>query len=119
MNSRAKGRRSVYKALDHIQRCWPEAVAIVHYQPSQWATPMPWDVTVFRMHRPPLLVEVRSNQWGVSKDQTTRLTQLPGVGYSREIWRFRNGSMIPDRRCWHMGAWHPVTEHEDTGESTR
>ena len=106
MNSRAKGQRTFQKAVRYALS-FPGTVVLPLYQVSRWATAQPFDMLVLRPTHPPLFVEVRSNQWGVNKPQTRLLTALPGVGYQKHIWMFKDGAQQPHIRGWNGTAWVP------------
>ena len=69
------------------------------YQISRWAQPQPFDLLILDLDACPILVEVRTNQWGVSKPQTRTLATLPGL-VSKQIWMFPDGQMLPNIREW-------------------
>ena len=51
----------------------------------------------------PILVEVRSNQWGVNKPQTIQLSKLPNC--LKQIWMFKDGENKPKIRKWFATSW--------------
>lgn len=99
MNARAKGGRTFRKAVAYAHAIYPKAVIIPIYQIGRFAQPQPFDMLVLDFDAKPVLVEVRSNAWGVSKPQTKQLASLPGL-VQKQIWRFRDGSQQPDVRLW-------------------
>ena len=78
------------------------------YQASQWATPQPFDIVIFRPTYWPRFVEVRTNQFGMTKPNTVTLSRLPGDAI-RQIWMFRNGDTTPLIRQWSepLDMWVP------------
>ena len=75
------------------------------YQVSRWAQAQPFDALLLRPGYWPRFVEVRTNQWGVSKLQTRTLSQLPGDGYFKQIWLFKRGCTTPLIRQWDWERW--------------
>ena len=107
INSRAKGARSLAKAKAHATSLGATCV-VLHQQTGWWktSTAQPFDLMVFYPHHPPILVEVRSNQWGLNKPQTLAMAALPGI-MPKQIWLFRNGFQTPIIRQWEatQGQW--------------
>lgn len=107
INSRAKGQRTVAKALRYLGGFPPTHVILLH-QASRFATPQPFDLLLLRSGHWPRFVEVRTNAWGVAKPQTRTLSRLPGDGYFRQVWRFKDGQDTPDLRQWDGSAWRSL-----------
>ena len=99
MNTRAKGGRTFRKAMTYAKAAYPKAYRMPIYQVSRWSQPQPCDLILFELDSPPILVEVRTNQWGVSKPQTRTLAHLPGL-VSKQIWMFPDGQTSPMIREW-------------------
>lgn len=99
MNTRRKGQRSLAKAIAYAKSLWPKATLLTMYQPTRFAKPQPFDLLVLEYDQAPMLIEVRTNQWGVAKPQTRQLAGLPGL-VTKEIWLFRRGHQHPSIRRW-------------------
>jgi len=99
-NTRAKGFRSLHKALAYVKATMPGAEVIPFHQVSRFAQAQPFDCLVFQPNQSLLLVEVRSNQFRINVPQTQHLASLPGKWYRKQIWRFKNGESVPDIRTW-------------------
>ena len=104
MNTRAKGQRTFAKAMAYATLHFPTGVFLPLYQPSRFSKPQPFDLMILEPFEPPICVEVRSNQWGVSKPQTRRLAHLPGH-IRKQIWLFKNGATTPQIRRWSHETW--------------
>ena len=104
MNSRRKGQRTFAKALRYAKFRYPKAYLMPIYQVSRWAQPQPCDLIIYEFDVPPILVEVRTTQWGVAKPSTRQLARLPSL-CTKQIWRFRPGETLPDIRTWRDDAW--------------
>lgn len=113
MNTRAKGQRTFGKALRFAHALYPNAYVLPIYQVSRWAHPQPFDMMILEFDHRPICVEVRTNQWGVSKPQTKVLAHLPGCVF-KEIWMFQRGQAYPAIRRWDGTAW----ESSGGGESS-
>ena len=104
MNTRQKGARTALKARRYAEaHGW---TYLAWHQPPRWATEQPFDALLLRSGFKPVLLEVRSNRWGVDKPQTQQLAALPGLCI-RQIWRFRDGTNVPNIRQWDGHAWQP------------
>ena len=104
MSSRRKGQRTELKAIAYLQTI-PKTTHIRLYQTSRFASPQPFDLLVLRARYWPRFVEVRSNQWRTGRASTQDLTRLPGEGYQKQIWCFRNGAVTPNVRQWNGREW--------------
>ena len=104
MSSRRKGQRTELKAIAYLQTI-PKTTHIRLYQTSRFASPQPFDLLVLRNRYWPRFVEVRSNQWRTGRVSTEQLAALPGEGYHKQIWLFRDGSKIPEVRQWDGAIW--------------
>ena len=104
INTRAKGQRSFAKAMAYAKATYPKGALIPLYQVSRWAQPQPFDLLVLDFDAPALLVEVRTNQWGVAKPQTRTLAKLPGR-VRKQIWLFDRGQTVPRVRTWDGMTW--------------
>ena len=109
MNTRRKGQRTFAKALRYARHQYPKAYCLPIYQVSRRSQPQPCDVILFDFDASPLLVEVRTNQWGVSKPQTRTLASLPGL-IRKQLWRFQRGQTVPEIREWSGTYWE--NQHE-------
>lgn len=121
MNSRAKGSRTMHKARRYAlsfpgTQFWP------WYQPPRWATAQPFDVLLVAPNRWPKFVEIRTNQWRTGNASTKALAAMPGEGYHKQVWMFRNGETCPQIRAWDDTTkswvsmddpWHTVAGVED------
>ena len=108
MNSRAKGGRTFRKAVAYAKAVYPKATILPMYQISRFAQPQPCDMILLDFDALALLVEDRSNAWGVGKPQTRHLAGLPGK-VEKEIWMFQDGHQQPRVRRWMEGSWLDVT----------
>lgn len=106
LNTHVKGQRIQRKAIRYALT-FQGTVVIPLYQVSRWATPQPFDLLVLRQTYWPRFVEVRANAWRTGRASTVQLASLPGEGYARQIWRFRDQHLTPDIRQWHGTAWQP------------
>ena len=70
------------------------------YQPARWATPQPYDAMLFAPNHWPRLVEVRTNQWRTGNASTKQLASLPGHGFVKMIFMFKDGETVPKIRAW-------------------
>ena len=104
MSSRSKGQRTELKAVDFLATI-PNTAPIRLYQRSRFATPQPCDLIALRAGFWPRFVEVRSNQWRTGRDSTWQLAALPGEGYHKQIWLFRDGQVTPSVRQWNGREW--------------
>ena len=114
MNTRRKGQRTQAKALAYAKSLsGPKDRIVELHQRTPFATPQPFDFFWFRPSRYATLVEVRSNQYGMSKPQTVELTHLPGFVY-RQIWMFKDRATIPHCRQWSEAnqAWLPLLQRD-------
>ena len=101
ISTRAKGRRSLKKAKAFAST-FPNTVFLEWFQQSgMWhrSTPQPFDVLLLRAGYEPILLEVRSNQWGASKPQTRVLATLPG-NVLKQLWMFKDRERTPHVRAW-------------------
>jgi len=104
MNSRAKGGRTFRKAVKYALT-FKGVFHIPIYQISRFAQPQPCDMIIFREGFLARLIEVRSNQYGVSKKSTIQLSQIPGINL-KQIWMFKDGESVPTVRQWNEhDAW--------------
>lgn len=80
------------------------------YQPPMWSTAQPFDVLYVAPNRWPLFVEVRTNSWRTGNASTKALAGMPGEGYHKQIWRFKDQHTIPDIREWDntTNTWIPM-----------
>ena len=120
MSSRRKGQRAELKAVCYVLEAYPTTAKVVRmYQVSRFARPQPFDLLVLRDRYWPRFVEVRSNQWRTGRESTEQLAVLPGEGYHKQIWLFRNGSKIPEVRQWDGAIWvlkdNPWSDAESEG----
>ena len=107
-NTRAKGQRTVLKAIRYA-RTFPGTECLPIYQVSRFAQEQPFDLILFRPAHWLRLVEVRSNTWQVGKPQTRHLAALPGEGYFKQCWRFRDRQEVPEIRQWNGQEWQWVS----------
>lgn len=118
MNSRAKGRRTEAKAVEYAMT-FPGVRVLKWYQLNtrfHTSTDQVFDLLVLRDQYWPRFVEVRTNQWGLSKPQTKSLASLPGEGYFKQVWLWRDGESMPKLRQWDDGTW--LYQHEPWESAT-
>ena len=104
MNTRQKGNRTFNKARRYALS-YPGTTFLAWYQPPWYAAPQPFDAMLFLAPFYPRLIEVRTNQWGISKPSTRQLAALPPDGIVKQIWRFKDRYLSPDIREWSGTAW--------------
>ena len=109
IQTRRKGQRTFSKAMKYANT-FPDVFVMPIYQVSRWAQPQPCDMIVFRTGHMTRLVEVRSNQYGLSKQSTRQLSQIPGDFYIKQVWMFKDGEKEPFIRQWDGEDWSYVDE---------
>lgn len=118
MSSRSKGQRTERKAIAYLATV-PNTAHIHLYQTSRFASPQPFDLLVLRDRYWPRFVEVRSNQWRTGRASTKTLAALPGEGFHKQVWLFRDGWLRPEVRQWNGREWayraSPWEEAESEG----
>lgn len=114
MNTRQKGQRAVRKAVDYARSISPGSVIIPLVQASRFATPQPFDFIWFRPGLVTVLVEVRSWAFATTVPQTRALTGLPGVSYSKQVWRIKPGEVVPKIKQWssEKKSWLDLEEYD-------
>jgi len=115
MNTRRKGQRTLAKAIKILEEEGSTALKFDQAARGKFSTPQPFDLLVLKEDCWPSLIEVRSNQWGVSKPQTIELAKLPDGFLFKQIWMFKDGENFPSIRQWNSSTqkWYLLYEPTD------